>query len=97
MRRYAAALLLLTAMTAAAQEAKKPLQPMDVFRLEFASDPQMSPDGMRVVYVRNFFDVMKDRQRSNLWVIDVNGSNHEALTSGNRSDGSPRWSRDIRI
>src|SRR5437762_238095 len=27
---------------------KPALQPMDVFRLEFASDPQISPDGKRV-------------------------------------------------
>ncbi|HSG47093.1 MAG TPA: hypothetical protein VLA43_04665, partial [Longimicrobiales bacterium] len=27
-------------------------QPMDVFGLEWASDPQVSPDGSQVVYVR---------------------------------------------
>jgi acylaminoacyl-peptidase len=36
------------------------LQPMDLFSIEYASDPQVSPDGSRVVYVRNFMDVMKD-------------------------------------
>ena len=43
-----------------AAQAKKPLQPMDVFSLEFASEPQITRDGKRVVYVRNFMDVMKD-------------------------------------
>ena len=36
----------------------------DVFELEFASDPQISPDGAQVVYVRNFMDIMTDRRRS---------------------------------
>jgi dipeptidyl aminopeptidase/acylaminoacyl peptidase len=80
---------------ASAQEAaRKPLQPMDVFKLEYADDPQISPDGKRIVYVRNFMDVMKDRQRSNLWIINIDGSGHEALTTGTQRDTSPRWSPD---
>ena len=64
----------------------------DVFQLEWASDPQISPDGSQIVYVRNFNDVMTDRSRSNLWIIDFDGSNHRPLTSGNDNYGSPRWS-----
>jgi acylaminoacyl-peptidase len=76
-----------------AQE-KGAFEPIDVFRLEFASDPQISPDGKHVVYVRNFMDIKKDRRRSNLWIINVDGSEHRALTSGDNSDRSPRWSPD---
>jgi acylaminoacyl-peptidase len=79
---------------AAAEDGKKPLAPMDVFKVEYADDPQIAPDGKRIVYVRNFMDVMKDRQRSNLWIINTDGSGHEALTAGNQRDGSPRWSPD---
>jgi acylaminoacyl-peptidase len=78
----------------AGEPAKKPLQLVDVFKIEYADDPQISPDGKRVVYVRNFMDIMKDRQRSNLWIVSVDGSGHEALTTGNHRDGSPRWSPD---
>jgi dipeptidyl aminopeptidase/acylaminoacyl peptidase len=66
----------------------------DVFQLEFASDPQVSPDGKRIVYVRNFMDMMKDRRRSNLWIIHADGSGHQPLTTGNHSNASPRWSPD---
>lgn len=66
----------------------------DVFGLEYASDPRISPDGSHVVYVRNSFDIMNDRQRSNLWVVGTDGKNHRPLTSGNRNDASPRWSPD---
>ena len=38
-----------------------PFQPMDVFQLEFAADPQIAPAGARVVYVRTSMDVMKDQ------------------------------------
>src|SRR5580698_8841942 len=69
-------------------------RPMDVFHLEYASDPQISPDGKRVVYVRHFMDVMKDRRRSNLWIINVDGNEHRPMTTGTHNDGSPRWSPD---
>jgi acylaminoacyl-peptidase len=67
---------------------------MDVFRIEYADDPQLSPDGKRIVYVRNFFDVMKDRRRTNLWLINSDGTGHEALTTGDHNDSGPRWSPD---
>src|SRR5262245_57578450 len=82
------------AHAAAGEVTKKPLQPMDVFKLEYADDPQMSPDkSKRIIYVRNFMDIMKDRQRSNLWII-TDGASQEALTTGNHRDTSPRWSPD---
>jgi dipeptidyl aminopeptidase/acylaminoacyl peptidase len=66
----------------------------DVFQLEWASDPRISPDGHRVVFVRNGFDVMTDKTISNLWVIDSDGTNLRPLTSGNDGYHSPRWSPD---
>ena len=67
---------------------------IDVFDLEYATDPQISPDGKHIVYVRYFMDIMKDEQRSNLWIINIDGSGHRPLTSGNTNDSSPRWSPD---
>ena len=68
-------------------------QPMDVFGLEWASDPQISPDGRRIAYVRNSMDVMKDRRRSQIWLIDADGGDHRPLTSGG-GEFAPRWSPD---
>lgn len=85
--------LLLTVTGAAAQE-KSLFEYMDVFRLEFAVDPQISPDGKRVVYGRNFMDIKTDRRRSNLWIINSDGSDHRALTDGDGNDHLPRWSPD---
>lgn len=67
---------------------------MDVFELEYASDPQISLDGKRIVYVRNFMDIMKDRKRSNLWMVTTDGLDHRPLTSGNNNHSQPRWSPD---
>jgi acylaminoacyl-peptidase len=66
----------------------------DVFQLEHASSPQISPDGGRVVFARTSMDVMKDRSQSNLWVVNYDGSDLQPLTTGSASFSSPRWSPD---
>ena len=67
------------------------LTAMDIFEIEFASDPQISPNGTQVVYVRQFADVMTDGRYSNLWIVNFDGTDHRPLTHGNRHDSSPRW------
>ncbi|MDA8018803.1 MAG: S9 family peptidase [Thermoanaerobaculia bacterium] len=68
----------------------------DIFELEWANDPQISPDGSRVVYQRSFMDRMADRRRSNLWVVNTAGdaASHQPLTTGMVNHASPRWSPD---
>ena len=68
------------------------LQNIDIFELEIASDPQISPDGEEIVYVRKSYDIMTDRQRSNLWLVSTDGQDHRPLMSGVDSYTSPRWS-----
>jgi dipeptidyl aminopeptidase/acylaminoacyl peptidase len=75
-----------------AQDNFHKLTVMDLFQIQLATDPQISPDGKQIVYVRHFNDPMTDRRYSNLWIINTDGSDHRPLTTGNRSDDSPRWS-----
>lgn len=70
------------------------LETIDIFNLEYVSDPQVSPDESRIVYVRNFKDIMTDRNLSNLWITNFDGSRNQPLTTGNQNDFSPRWSPD---
>ncbi|WP_268124428.1 alpha/beta hydrolase family protein [Roseivirga pacifica] len=70
------------------------LEMLDIFNLEYISDPQISPDGTKVIYVRNFKDVMTDRNLSNLWITNFDGTAHRPLTTGEQNDRSPRWSHD---
>ncbi len=91
--RHAAALLFSFTLCALAQAAeKRPLQPLDIFDMQWVTDPQISPDASQVVYVRNKFDVMKDRAARQIWIVDSNGTNHEPLSAGTHQSRSPRWS-----
>jgi acylaminoacyl-peptidase len=64
----------------------------DVFELEWAASPEISPDGQRVVYERHSMDVMTDRRRSALWLVSADGREHRPLGSGDSFQ--PRWSPD---
>ena len=66
--------------------------PEDVFEIEYASDPRVSPDGSQVAYVRVSMDIMTDRARRAIWVVDTDGTNHRPLVSGQGNFSSPRWS-----
>jgi dipeptidyl aminopeptidase/acylaminoacyl peptidase len=81
--------------TLSAQDAdSRKLSAADEFQLQLPSDPQISPDGKKIVYVRHFADPMTDRRYSNLWIVNSDGSDHRPLTTGNRTDSSPRWTPD---
>ncbi len=98
--RLTLALLLLAATPALAQQ--QPVAPVadgptrsftgsDLFGLTIAADPQISPDGKTIVYVRRTGDVMTDKMQSSLWLIDVaSGRQTPFATDGS----SPRWSPD---
>jgi acylaminoacyl-peptidase len=66
----------------------------DIFSLEYASDPQISPDGTQVVYVRNSNDIMTDGKNTNLWLIDVKSQQQVPLFSDDKQYSQPRWSAD---
>ena len=87
-----ASLMFVTVLSINATENFSKFEPMDVFDLEWASDPRVSPDGKTLVYLRKSNDIMKDRERSNLWQVSVDGTNHRPLYSGLNNIRSPRWS-----
>ena len=66
----------------------------DIFDLEYANDPRISPDGKQIVYERHSMDIMTDSDRSNIWMINSDGSEHRPVLSGRNSFSSPRWSPD---
>jgi len=79
-----------------AQPAAGALQPLDVFKLTYVSDPVLSPDGEQIAFVKNGFDIMTDRRDPDLWLVGFDGMGLRALATGAGSDRSPVWSPDGR-
>ncbi len=73
---------------------RAPSRPADIFQLEYAADPQISPDGAWIAYVRRWSDPMTDRRFSNIWLVRRDGTGNRPLTSGKYSEDSPTWSPD---
>ena len=67
---------------------------LDVFDLQYVSSPQISPDGSEIIYRRMTFDILKDKAVGNLWTVNVNGSNHQKLTSRESEEYGATWSPD---
>ena len=85
----AISLFCLPALTVA-QDSSHTLTVMDEFQIQLPTDPQISPDGKKIVYVRRFADPMTDKRYSNLWVINADGTDHRPISTGNHSYTSPR-------
>lgn len=75
---------------------KRNITEKDLFDFVWVGDPQVSPDGSKVAFVRVNVNTKKDGYDTSIWAVSTSG-NEEAyrLTSGMR-DSSPRWSPDGR-
>ncbi|MGS2719852.1 S9 family peptidase [Paraglaciecola aestuariivivens] len=64
-----------------------------VFDIEYANDPQISPDGKSIVYLRQSMDKMTDKNVGKLWILDLKSGSNRPLIA-DMSASSPRWSPD---
>ena len=80
----------------ARQAEKRPIAEKDLFKFVWVADPQISPDGSQVAFVRVAIDEKKDAYETSIWLAKTDGSEApRAFTSGIR-DTSPRWAADGR-
>ncbi|MDC6473161.1 hypothetical protein PQZ11_08890, partial [Luminiphilus sp.] len=53
-----------------------------VFRIAYASNPVLSPDGQTIAFHRYFMDIMTDHRRNDLWVIQSDGDSLRQISQG---------------
>jgi len=73
---------------------KRPVAPIDLYRLQNMTDPQISPDGKWVLYILSTVDTVKDKRNRDLWMVSWDGKEQVQLTNGPESESSPRFSPD---
>lgn len=86
------ALIVLVAV-AAANAAGRPITVADLLSMPRISEPQLSPDGTRVVYTLAVPDVKANRMARDVWMVTLASSEARALTTGGH-EGRGRWSPD---
>jgi len=75
-----------------------PFTPEDLVSLKRVSDPQLAPDGRRVVYVQRETDLEANKGRTSLWLLDLEHRGAPLrLTDGKANASSPRWASDSRL
>jgi dipeptidyl aminopeptidase/acylaminoacyl peptidase len=81
--------------------AAQPGRPMTIHDLLVAvrvGDPQLSPDGKTVAYVRTTTDLASGRRNADIWTVPADGSTAPAaLLAGEKSENTPRWSPNGRL
>jgi dipeptidyl aminopeptidase/acylaminoacyl peptidase len=73
-----------------------PFSVHDMVAFDRISDPQVSPDGRRVVFTVSILDLAANKRRSDLYLVGMDGSGLRRLTTHESGDNSPRWSPDGR-
>ncbi len=89
----ATALLVLALSAAASAQSRRAITVNDLLALDRVSDPQISPDGARVVYTVTTPDRAANRNGRNLWIVQTDGGKQRQLTFTGH-DGHARWSPD---
>ena len=92
---FVAAAIVLAFPIARAQQ-KRVITEQDLLKFVWMADPQISPDGKRVVYVRIVVNEQTDDYDTSLWTVPMDGGRApRQLTSGTR-DTTPRWAPEGR-
>src|SRR5688572_3494836 len=76
--------------------AARPIAESDLFKFVWIADPQMSPDGSQIVFVRVAIDARQEGYETALWLAKADGSAPPRRLSGGTRDSAPRWSPEGR-
>src|SRR5881392_60514 len=87
-------LVALIAATGAALGEKRNITEKDLFDFVWIGDPQVSPDGSHVAFVRVTVNEKKEGYNTSIWSVPISGGEEpHQLTKGDH-DSTPRWSPD---
>src|SRR4051794_18988809 len=75
----------------------RPMAIDDLLAAVRVTDPQLSPDGSRVIFVRTTTDLKSGDRNADIWTVPADGSGPaKELIAGSKTDNTPRFSPDGR-
>src|SRR5579864_9210521 len=82
------------AIAALAQAQKRSITEKDIFQFNWIGDPQISPDGSRVAFVKVTVDEKKTGYDTAIWSVSTRGDEQPRRITDGKHDSGPRWSPD---
>src|SRR5262245_41469577 len=89
-------LIVLTAALSVTPRAQTPrgITEQDLLRFTWIADPQISPDGSTVAFVRVTINERENRYETSLFTVPASGADAPKRLTGGIRDTSPRWAPD---
>jgi dipeptidyl aminopeptidase/acylaminoacyl peptidase len=84
-------------ISALSAQSGRPLTIRDLLVTIRVDEPQLSPDGRSVAYVRTTTDAVSGKRNADIWSVPSDGSAARPLETGEKSENTPRWSKDGRL
>ncbi|HYO70228.1 MAG TPA: S9 family peptidase, partial [Archangium sp.] len=78
----------------AAPARTQPFTIQDQVSMRRISNPSVSPDGKRIAFVLRTTDLEANKGRTDLWLVNADGTGLRQLTSSPESEAQPVWSPD---
>ena len=74
---------------------QRPLKAEDLYDFQFVEDPQISPDGKQVAFVKVTIDKIGNKYNRNIWLATLDPKPRlRQFTFGPKADTTPRWNPD---
>ncbi len=73
---------------------KRSITEKDLFQFNWIGDPQISPDGAHVAFVKVTVNDKKDGYDTSLWNVSTRGDEPPRRVTSSSHDSAPRWSPD---
>lgn len=88
------AVLMVLAVSVAAVAQKRSITEKDIFQFNWIGDPQISPDGTQVAFVKVSVNDKRDGYDTSIWSVSTRGDEAPRRLTDGKRDSSPRWSPD---
>ncbi|MFM8536425.1 MAG: S9 family peptidase [Acidimicrobiia bacterium] len=85
------------ALSPAGAQEKRGRTFIDALEQPVVGDPQLSPDGKRILFTIDRADWKQNRRVGHIYRINADGTGQVQLTFGDRGENSPRWSPDGKL
>src|SRR5437763_6762158 len=91
------AVILFLSLGFAAFAQKRPITEKDLFQFNWIGDPQISPDGSQVAFVKISVNEKKTGYDTSIWTVATRADEAPRRLTNGLHDSSPRWSPDSKL